>query len=216
MNTEQEESNAVEKKNPVVLIAKIFSLAILLVVLSIAVLFPSEIHEYQIYLFQPHPNMDFTFENVYEEWNELDLKARFPEVALRCQNEELAGGMGDRSCYADVKKHNDVSAMLVAFFFREGKLESATIHVPIWAHRNMFRDLLRTYGVPKGAQPKPINGARLIGWELLDGGAVFYNRDRLSPIRWSAIYWSSHRACLRNGCFLSKPVDVNTTSLADI
>lgn len=173
-------------------LAQLIILILLIPIFLIVTAFRPVAREYWIYVFESHPNMDFAFNQLSEEWSEADLKEKFPTLNIACANDSSLGNMGDRSCYVDIKRHNDIPAMLAAFFFKKGKLEAVTIHVPRWAHSKMYGDLVRRYGAPTlktTPEEKHLNE-----WELWDHSKLLYNDEPTSLIGWSAIFWQSARS----------------------
>ena len=146
------------------------------------------------------PDLQLAYSEVSEDWTEADLRARFPRLHLRCDDNRPGEYLGERSCLADIGTHNGSPAMGAAFYFASGKLNHMGISVPWWAQHMQVRELVRTFGKPHAAQPTPNAGVPLVGWQLPGGAAVFFNRDDLlNPLPWSLL-WSSKRSCEASGC----------------
>lgn len=175
---------------------KVLLLASLLFILFCIVAFRPILREYKVYLFDSHPGTDFTFDELSEEWSEDDLKSKFNPLELTCYDDDTLGKMGDRSCYAHIQRHNNIPAMLVVFFLNHGKLETASIHVPKWAHYEMREDLLRLHGRP--TLKRTGDNSLLNEWTLANHSQLFYNNSTSAGLQWSAIFWISNRALKNN------------------
>ena len=156
------------------------------------------LNEYYLYLTEERKDASFAFSELSEEWNEQHIKARFSSYPMSCHPYKN----GARACGVDVKSHNGVPAMFISFFLVSDRLHEVAVNVPLWSRSEAEGSLLRTLGTPASAQLLPRDGIRLIGWKLLDGSAVFLNRDPniLPPFR-NSVYWRSPSSCANNSCF---------------
>lgn len=190
----------------------VLTLAIALVAMAgmyalLSLFYPEHVREYRLYLTDTRPALDFRFDELSEQWSEADLRKAFPHARIDCYKDAPAKNLGDKGCYVDVASHNGSRAIVAAFFFRQDQLDSASLTIPWWGHKDGLRSILRLYGRPTGFQSRPSAGVRLVGWQLANGSALFFNRDReLNPVMWSAIYWSSGRKCTQTGCFTTGEV----------
>lgn len=191
-----------QRTHPLVLALAIAIAAIGCALALHALAYPEHFREYRLYLTEKRPALDFRFDELSETWSEAELRQRFPEARITCYKGAPAKNLGDKGCYVDVSSHNGVRAMVVAFFFQDDRLDSASLTIPWWGHMDGLRSVLKLYGRPSGFQAEPVAGVRLVGWRLENGSALFFNRDReLNPVMWSGIYWTSKRSCARTGCF---------------
>ncbi|MGJ7499998.1 hypothetical protein ACSFBF_06530 [Variovorax sp. ZT5P49] len=141
--------------------------------------------------------LEISLNDFSSDMTEADVRAAVDLPELRCVDERALRSMGDRTCYANIKSFHKVQALLVAFFFKEGRLSTIKIDVPNWRHTNMARALSRQYGSPTGAQDQPVAGVRLVRWDA-ERGRIYYNRDReLNRASWSTVYWESERKAAR-------------------
>ncbi|MCU7371652.1 hypothetical protein PEC18_12520 [Paucibacter sp. O1-1] len=162
--------------------------------------YPEHVREHRLYLSEQRPTLDFSFDELSEQWTEADLRAQFPGQGIKCYS-KLPNRPGDKSCFADISGHNGVAAMGAAFYFVSDRLDSVSLNIPWWAHGRMRDAIEGRYGRAVAAQSRPVAGVRLMGWALPDGSALFHNRDRgYNPVQWGGVFWSSRRACLRTGC----------------
>jgi hypothetical protein len=191
-----------QRTHPLVLALAVALAAVGAALALMAFTYPEHFREYRLYLTQRRPALDFRFDELSETWGESDLRQRFPGARIDCYQDTSAPALGDKRCYIDVSSHNGTRAMVASFFFQDDRLGSASLTIPWWGHEASLRSILRLYGRPSGFQAEPVAGVRLVGWRLADGSALFFNRDReLNPVKWSAIYWSSQRSCIKSGCF---------------
>ncbi|MBC7699525.1 hypothetical protein [Aquabacterium sp.] len=160
------------------------------------------IKEYQLYLSEDRPGLTLSFDELSEEWSETDLKARFHDVRVDCHQGSPNPGMGERTCFIDINRLNGNAAMMAAFHFKDGKLNSASFNAPWWSHAPSLRHLEQQHGAPLGSQNLFHSGVRLIGWHLNNGSAVFYNRERpANLLGYNSIFWQSARQCQSQTCF---------------
>ena len=193
--------NEKRETHPAVFILALALVGVALALLAMFLLFPIQFRENRLYLTQDRTSLDFRFDTLSQDWTEADLRRRFEGKPIICYSNQQTGGLGDKVCNVDIGSHNGTRAMGAAFFFAEGKLANARVTVPWWVHDGMLQTTLRLYGSPSAAQPRRVEGNRLLGWKLATGGGLFYNIDRsTNPLQWSALYWQSERACASR-CF---------------
>ena len=176
-----------------------------LVVAGLFLAFPDNVREYRLYLSEDRPSLILRYEDISDDWTESQIKERFAQLRFRCYDNRPGEYVDDRSCFADIGAHNGSPAMAVAFYLAKGKVNHVGITVPWWAHERQAERLVSAYGKPLAAQALPIAGVRLSGWKMPGRHAIFFSRDRpLNPVMWSLVFWSSERACIKDGCFVER------------
>lgn len=164
--------------------------------------FPNEIREYRLHFTTERPEAHFHLGFLSDEWTEDDLRKQLGWLQFRCQANRPGQYLDERSCFADIRSYNRVPAMTASFYFAQGKLNRAALQLPSWEHESGLTLLFRMLGRPQGAQARASAGVRLVGWQLDNGGAVYYNRDRpLNPLERNGIFWVSARHCQQHPCF---------------
>jgi hypothetical protein len=124
---------------------------------------------------------------------------RVANIPLSCVAETSALSLGDRVCHSNINSYADVTALRVAFFFKDGHLANIKIDAPWWRHKRMEKQLVKDFGNPTGSQDVLAQGARLVGWKL-EHGCVLYNRDPdRNPLMWNTILWVSEQEYKRLG-----------------
>jgi len=176
------------------------SLAVLLGWLTLgAAIFWTEVREYYLYFTTPRVALSFNFQELSDNWGEAELKSFFEGADLFClKNEDVA--LGDRRCYLDINAYNDAPAMGIGFFLSNGKLQYASVNVPIWAHGKMHDTVTQHHGASSfysgrmGAEPLDI-------WRLPGGSSLFMSRDPARHlVKWHQLFWASDRVCKELGC----------------
>ena len=164
--------------------------------------FPNEVREYRLHFTTERPEAQFHIGFLSDEWTEDDLRKQLGWLKFRCQANRPGQYLDERSCFADIRSYNRVPAMTASFYFAQGKLNRAALQLPSWEHESGLTLLFRMLGKPQGAQADASAGVRLVGWQLDNGGAVYYNRDRpLNPLERNGIFWVSARHCQQHPCF---------------
>jgi len=164
--------------------------------------FPNEVREYRLHFTTERPEAQFHIGFLSDEWTEDDLRKQLGWLKFRCQANRPGQYLDERSCFADIRSYNRVPAMTASFYFAQGKLNRAALQLPSWEHEGGLTLLFRMLGKPQGAQADASAGVRLVGWQLDNGGAVYYNRDRpLNPLERNGIFWVSARHCQQHPCF---------------
>ena len=162
----------------------------------------AEVREFHLHFTTHRPQANFHLGFLSDQWSEDDLRQQLGWLTFRCHANAPGRYLDDRSCFADIRAFNHVTAMSLSFFFADGQLNRAAVQLPSWHHEEGFHMLRRMLGKPTGAQAKFSAGVRLIGWQLADGAAVYYNRDRpLNPLERNGIFWVSARHCRASPCF---------------
>lgn len=164
--------------------------------------FPTEVREFHLHFTAHRPQANFHLGFLSDEWSEDDLRQQLGWLNFRCYANAPGRYLDDRSCFADIRAFNQVSAMSLSFFFADGRLNRAAVQLPSWHHDEGLRMLVLRHGKPVAAQATFSSGVRLIGWQLDNGAAVYYNRDRpLNPLERNGILWVSARHCRASPCF---------------
>lgn len=110
----------------------------------------------------------------------------------------------ERACSIDVKSHNGVPALYIAFFFKQDRLQFVSVNIPRWSLRDAKENLNRQFGSSVAIQLIRHNGVRLEGWHLSNGSGLFLNRDQSDDFfSWNSILWVNTSICKDNGCFKS-------------
>lgn len=196
-----------QRTHPLVLTLAVVFVCSAALMLLLSSVYPENFSDYRSYLTENRPALDFRFDELSEHWTEADVRQRFPSARFECGAVPPEMNLGDWGCRAEISKHNSVGAMSVSFFFREGRLDCASLNIPWWHHKKAVRSILTFYGRPAGFQRQPSAGVRLVGWHLENGSALFFNRDReLNPVAWSTLFWSSKRKCGQGNCFVDGTV----------
>jgi hypothetical protein len=132
------------------------------------------------------------FDDLSDRTAESALAQRYGSDNWRCIDDPNHR-LGSRQCHVDVRTVEGLRALVMIYFFREGRLAHAKIDLVNWEHRAAMRMLTRRYGTPSGAQARPILGVRLVGWRT-EQGNVLFNIDRPSnPLQWNTLFWMSQR-----------------------
>ncbi len=159
------------------------------------------VREYKLYLTEDRKDVTFQLSELSEAWTKQTLQERFAGIPIRCYPDP-GEGLGDLGCMVDTKSYNRIPALFISFFFSSGHLHQVSINIPWWKHKEAFEHLRTSLGIPTASQLYPRAGIRLHGWQLPDGAAVLYNRDKsVNPLQWNAIYWRSAASCKRDTCF---------------
>jgi hypothetical protein len=154
------------------------------------------------YLFENRPSLDFSHEDLSQDWTEADLKARFASATFDCYRN--GDQLGTRACDTYIGSHNGAPAMVGVFYFADGRLAHASILVPWWRHGAMFKALVSRYGSPTAVQNMTSGNVPLFGWKLVNGSGLFYNRERSAkPFEYNLVFWTSARKCEEHPCFSS-------------
>ena len=134
------------------------------------------------------------FVSLGENVGEQAIVASTPALRFRCGAMPLANrALGDRYCWAYVRSYEGVRALGVAYFFRQGRLESAKVDIPWWLHGLMANRLRHQFGEPTMIQHLPVGNQRLEGWRVANG-VILYNRDPdLNPLQTNTVFWMSRQ-----------------------
>jgi hypothetical protein len=163
------------------------------------IVFRQELREYYLYFMDPRPALRFNFAELSDAWGESELKSYFKGADLHClDNTEVS--LGSRRCYLDINAYNDAPAMGIGFFLDHGRLQYASVNIPIWAHGKMHDTMTSQHG-PSRFYEGRMASTPLDAWRLPGGSALFMSRDPLqNPEKWYQLFWASKRACAQLGC----------------
>lgn len=178
------------------------AVAVLLLVAAVwALMFRVNVREYYLYLTEQRPGLSFHFQELSEEWGEPELHAYFKGQHVFCASYAPGEFLGERACFFDMKTYLGAPAMNAAFFFNAGKLDSASISVPVWSHGAMRAALEKTYGAASVLSESRVSALPLERWRLANRSALFLNQDAvLNPVAWNTVMWMSPRTCQQYLC----------------
>jgi hypothetical protein len=79
---------------------------------------------------------------------------------------------GDYVCSDELKGWDNIPAMLVAFWFKDGKLNNAKIDIPYWHHAKVIEKIKNEYGEPirKSHRTSYVNVAKKLGLLVITKG----------------------------------------------
>lgn len=112
--------------------------------------------------------LDINFNNITSDLNEEKVIQKFQDVKLKCMREGT--DMGDRVCWAYIRKVNGIPAKLAAFFFVENRIFQIKIDVKGEEHTMLLNKFKEDYGQWELMTDKPgVYGSPLIAWFLPTG-----------------------------------------------
>jgi hypothetical protein len=160
-------------------------------VVLLALNFPV-LHVYQKHFTQDLPEAQVPWTGLTPAMDEAALRAAFPKLTLRCMNEPTH--MGDRVCFAAVRRVDGYPALTLALFLKKGKLSVAAVHVPWWGHGRAAAALQRQFG----ASTKASDGAStaLHRWRVPGGFIDMNARRSFNLLAWSAVVWTAQAGTL--------------------
>jgi hypothetical protein len=160
------------------------------------------LREYRLYLSETRPEVRLAWAEIRPSWTEDELAKRFPSVRKYCGPDYTGTPGAERICALDLQSVNGTPTMYANFMFSKNGLLKVATAIPWWSYAPAFQELKTTFGEPYASQVWWHSGVRLHGWQLDDGAAIFYNRDRsLNPMDPNSIQWLSASACGPRGCF---------------
>jgi hypothetical protein len=165
-------------------LAIIGTIAALLLALNAGVL-----HIYQKHFTEKLPSVRMPWKSLSASMDETAVRGMFPGVNVRCMAQVT--DMGDRVCYTSVERVDGYPALTVAFFFRKGRLNLATVHVPWWGHGRAADALVRDFGPHQRDWSGPM---RLRRWDMQQGTLQMNESRSINPLSWSAIVWTAQGA----------------------
>jgi hypothetical protein len=121
--------------------------------------------------------------------DEAALRRHFGSLTWTCASDPRNAAA--RNCVAAVSSADDVAALSLTARLMNGRLQSAELLLPWWAHHTMLRKLVATLGAPAliDRQPPAPATRRQVGWSV-DGGTVLLDRDPgWDPLRPNALTW---------------------------
>ena len=160
------------------------------------------LREYRLYLSEKRPEVGLVWKEVSSTWTEEYLAKRFPGVQKYCGPDYTGTPHAERVCALDVRSINGTPTMYANFMFSKNRLIKVATAIPWWSYEPGYQEIKMTFGEPYASQDWWHSGVRLHGWQLEDGAAIFYNRDRsFNPMNANSIQWLSAAACAPKGCF---------------
>ena len=191
-----------------------YSLLILLVLVIIFIgwiIWDSDYgYVYRQYFFHSKDELLLDF-NRLEPINMTDANKTF-KLNWFCRKENTQ--FGDFYCTDELLKWNNVSAMTVVFWYRDGVLTYAKIDVPRWCHDELIKYIHATYGPPHSYSARVnlrnilagtsaiVRGTRgntiikevndLGIWQMDTGAFLVINlKKELNPFLWNTVFWIS-------------------------
>lgn len=163
----------------------LLSAVVLLVLLS-----RDRLDAYGTYLRQKSPEINVNLAELSAAMDEAAVKKHFAGTALSCVAQPAGDALGDRVCYASIDKADGDAALMLAAFFRNGRLAHVMVQTPWWVHQSWHRRLTAQFGQPVKAGLVSRSGGPLVRWSLPDG-YVESNRDRsFNPLNWNVVLWT--------------------------
>lgn len=149
---------------------------------------------YGTYIRQKSPEIATRLIDLSVEMDEAAVRKHFEGAQLSCVAEGPgAGSLGDRVCYTPLDKADGDAALMLAAFFRQGKLSSAIVHVPWWVHKTWMHRLTEQFGPPRPAGRVSRFGGPILRWSM-SNGYVEFNRDRgIDVLEWNSLVWTGKR-----------------------
>ena len=165
---------------------------------------------YRNYFFHSKDELLLDF-NRLEPINIVDTKKNF-KVNWFCRKEQTQ--FGDFCCGDKLSKWNNIPAMTVVFWYRNGILTYAKIDVPPWYHDELIKYITATYGPPRAYSARKNFGNILSGtlsilsgykdqaqikeirdigiWQMDTGALLVVNiKKEFNPLLWSTVFWIS-------------------------
>lgn len=124
---------------------------------------------------------------------EQDILNRYPDLGLDCGKE--SSNLGDRSCYASIRKVNGVDSWFIVFFFENGQLSGLKLDIQPDGHEAMLSELHSLFGDSKEMPAKNKSGP-LLQWMGAQGVFVM-NKVAYSGAP-SQLVWVSMEKALRS------------------
>lgn len=112
--------------------------------------------------------LDINFNNITSDMNEEKVIQKFQDVKLKCMREGT--DMGDRVCWAYIRKVNGIPTKLAAFFFVDNKIFQIKIDIKGEEHTMLLNQFKEDYGQWELMTDKQgVYGSPLIAWFLPTG-----------------------------------------------
>ena len=168
------------------------------------------IYAYRQYFFHSKDQINLDF-NRLEPMSAAIAEDEF-KLNLYCQKNQSQ--FGDYVCDSNINQWNNIPAMSVVFWFRNGILTYAKIDVPPWRHETLIRYIHLAYGDPykysarinirnilaggsailKGEKKEKINEeVNDLGiWHMDTGAILVVNvKKEFNPLLWNTVFWIS-------------------------
>jgi len=92
-----------------------------------------------------------------------------------------------------IKDYKGTGALMVAFFFKKGRLASVKLIFHGGWHWKAARALVKQYG-PPGPVNDAIGAKGVVGWKM-DNGDLYYNKDPgVIPVMWTSTWWVARKS----------------------
>lgn len=146
---------------------------------------------YGTYIRQKSPVIATRLADLSADMDEAAVRKHFEGVPFSCAAEPPGpDSLGDRVCYTPVDKADGDAALLLATFFKRGRLSSAIIHVPWWVHKTWKQRLIAQFGQPRQVGLASGFGGPILRWSM-PKGYVEFNRDRgVNVLEWNSLVWT--------------------------
>ena len=119
---------------------KIVALVLLLLLAGLLWRHAGDLDGYRRYWLDQLPAASPRFNELSAAMDEAAVQKHFAGVPLRCISESRERNtLGDRVCWADISRLDEIPAMQLAAFFDQGRLVYIKVDVPWWAHHAALR-----------------------------------------------------------------------------
>lgn len=169
--------------------------AILIGIVALLVFFNYDrIHVYGTYIREKSPEIATRFVDLSADMDEAAARKHFEGVPFSCTAQGPGSdSLGDRVCYTAIDKADGDAALMLAVFFRKGKLAHAMIETPWWVHKTWMQRFMTDFGQPQRAGMVSRFGGPVMRWSM-PNGYVETRRDRsFNPLEWNVILWTGTR-----------------------
>lgn len=138
-------------------------------------------------------SINIPFAQLSGAMTEQDILNRYPDLGLDCGKE--SSNLGDRSCYASVRRVNGADAWFVVFFFEKGRLSGLKLDIQPDGHETMLSELHALFGAGHEMPAKSGSGP-LLQWIGAQGTFVM-NKSPYAAVP-SQVLWVSMEKTLRS------------------
>ena len=106
--------------------------------------------------FTSNSHLKMDFRDLNDTLTENDIKVRY-HLNWGCTHQNTLPDFGDYICYDELNTWNDLPALNVVFWFKNGKLANTKIDFPLWAHQEVITQIKKVYGAPAGVSKSTSN-----------------------------------------------------------